>query len=314
MRNFFLFKRAGDAIRTLRRTPEGSAALHLFLFFSTLYSVTLAGVLFPYYLVGSTGRMLALMKTITKFPPLLFFGFAFSLPLIAILLAHEMGHYIASKKHGLKATLPFFIPGPTIFGTFGAFIRIKSPIRDRKALIDVGAAGPLAGFAVTIPVLIAGLALAEPRSFQLGPDEHSFAFSEPLIMQFFSLLIHGPLEEDMSITMNLPLFAAWTGLLVTSLNLFPVGQLDGGHILYALSGRAFKLLSRVALLLTFLAGFRFPGWFVWAALLFILGTRHPPLLDESAPLDGKRTIIGILSFLILAVSLMPFPIEIITGQ
>ena len=235
-------------------------------------------------------------------------GLPFSAALLFILLSHEMGHYLVSKKHHIDVTLPYFIPAPTFIGTFGAFIKMRSPVLDKKALLDVGAAGPLAGVIVTIPILIIGLNLSEVKMLEV-PIEGGFILGSSLVLSFLTKIILGSLPENYHIIIHPLGFAGWIGLLVTSLNLIPVGQLDGGHIAYAVFGRKTVIISKVVLIA--LLGLGMWGsqiWFFWAIILFVfLGIKHPPPLDYDIPLDKKRKAIGLITLFVFIVTFIPVP-------
>jgi membrane-associated protease RseP (regulator of RpoE activity) len=214
--------------------------------------------------------------------------------------------------------LPFFVPAPPLFlaGTFGAFIKIKSPIPTRRALFDIGVAGPLAGFVVALPIALIGILTAHPPTMQLAPEagQQTIIFGDPLLLQLMARAV----GSDLNIELNPFYFAAWIGLLVTSLNLMPVGQLDGGHATYALFGkRLHAWFGRVAfLLMTTLAilgwvWYSSPSGFLYTVLLAVLlRVRHPQVMDESEPLDGKRTLVALLTLLVFILSFLPFPIKI----
>lgn len=235
-------------------------------------------------------------------------GLPFSAALLVILLSHEMGHYLVSKKHRIDATLPYFIPAPTFIGTFGAFIKMRSPVQDKRVLLDVGAAGPLAGVMVTIPILIVGLKLSEVAVVQ-SSLEGGFTLGSSLLLSFLSNVILGPLPENHHVIIHPLGFAGWIGLLVTSLNLIPVGQLDGGHIAYAVFGEKTKVLSKIALVA--LLGLGLWGsrtWLVWSIILLVmLGTKHPPPLNHDAPLDKKRKVIGAITLFVFVMTFIPVP-------
>lgn len=245
-------------------------------------------------------------------PGLMLQGLAFSGSLLAILTSHEFGHYIACRLYGVDSTLPFFIPSPPMLGpgTFGAFIKIKSPIPSRRALFDIGVAGPLAGFVVLIPVAIAGLMTAEPAP-PLVAGEVMY-FNDPLLMRLMAKAIGVRLNNILA---NPFYLAAWIGLLVTSLNLLPVGQLDGGHAVYAVFGiRVHRVLGRAAFAtMTTLAVLGWvwhhsPGGFLYVVLLGImLRVRHPQT-EESEPLGTARQIVAVITLLVFALSFWPFPI------
>ena len=252
-------------------------------------------------------------------PELLVRGATFSAALLSVLLAHEAGHYVACRRYGVDATLPFFIPAPPLFlaGTFGAFIKIKSPIPTRRALFDIGVAGPLAGFAVILPVALAAVLTAAPAAFSAdsaAPGTVIF-FNDPPLLRLAAAALG---VDIVNIAANPFYFAAWVGLLVTSLNLLPVGQLDGGHAVYAVFGRsahartgrlAFAAMAAVAVL-----GWLWhhaPGGFVYVVLLFVmLRVSHPHATDETAPLGRVRLAVAAVTLAVFLLSFEPFPITI----
>jgi len=246
-------------------------------------------------------------------PALLRQGASFAVSLMAILTAHEFGHYIACRRYGVDSTLPFFIPSPPMIGpgTFGAFIKIKSPIPSRRALFDIGVAGPLAGFVVIIPVAIIGLLTAQPAPLAAAGTGGIY-FNDPLLMRAVGRMLG--VQND-SIYASPLYISAWIGLLVTSLNLLPVGQLDGGHAVYAVFGaRVHRVLGRVAFaamaVLAVLGWFWHgsPSGFLYVILLAImLRVRHPQPRD-SEPLGRARIIVALLTLLVFALSFWPFPI------
>jgi len=232
-------------------------------------------------------------------------GIPFSFTLMGILLAHELGHYLIARKHGLDVTLPYFIPAPSIIGTFGAFIKMRSPVRDRRMLLDVGAAGPLVGVAVSIPFLILGFRLSEVKLIE---GQVGMSLGSSLLLSLLSWLVVGPIPNGYDIVIHPVGFAGWIGLLVTSLNLLPIGQLDGGHVAYALLGERQNKISRYVFLAILALGiFGWQGWLLWSLLLFIMGFRHPPPLDWRVPLDRKRKIIGWLTVAVFVLTFIPVP-------
>ena len=236
-------------------------------------------------------------------------GLPFSVTLLAILLAHELSHYLSSRRHRVDATLPYFIPAPTIFGTFGAFIKMKSPIATRNALMDIGASGPIAGFVLSVFASVIGLlfSTAAPVSSATG----GLIFRNSLLFAGLSRLIVGPMPANYDVVLNPIAFAGWIGFFVTSLNLIPVGQLDGGHIAYALLGERHTSLSKVLIgVLVILGFFTWEGWMVWAVLLLILGFRHPPIMYSAIPLDPKRKLIGWVALVIFVLTFIPVPVVI----
>jgi len=271
--------------------------LPLFLFIITFLSVLLVGAM-------QTG-----VKPLEK-PEEIYKGLPFALTLMLILLCHELAHYIASRKHGVEATLPYFIPAPTLFGTLGAFIKMKSPISTRVALLDIGAAGPIAGFLISVIVSIIGLSLS--RIVTLAEAEGGIRLGDSLIFTFLSgiILDYHPAYQDVSL--HPVAFAGWIGFFVTSINLIPVGQLDGGHIAYALFGERHIYLSNILIPVLLLFGLiLWEGWALWALLLIVLGRKHPPILNQDIPLDSKRRFLGWLSFVILILTFIPVPFKIL---
>ena len=235
-------------------------------------------------------------------------GLPFSLPLLCILGIHELGHYGMCRHYRLAATLPYFLPSPllNLVGTFGALIRIKEPIRRKRVLLDVGAAGPLAGFAASIPFLLYGVAHPRPSTTPLTPG--TILFHYPLIVRWAQHWTHVGPYTSAAVHEHPTFMAAWFGLLVTSLNLLPIGQLDGGHVLRAFAGKRQPIVSAVVAALAIVAGI--VGSAVWALFavvaLAIMGFAHPPVEDDDAPLDFARTLVALLC---VAVFLMCFSLE-----
>lgn len=233
-------------------------------------------------------------------------GLPFALTLVTILLAHEMGHYLTCRYYGIDASLPYFIPAPTLIGTLGAFIRIRSAIVWRKQLFDVGIAGPVAGFVFIIPALAIGLAYS--KVIPGIQNQSDFVFSTPIIQRLFELAIF-PGAPAADIYLHPIARAAWVGLLATALNLMPIGQLDGGHILYSFVGDLHGLLTKLFIVALLPLGFFFAwSWFFWALLLLLLGRRHPKVYD-STPLGSGRIQLGILALLIFVISFSPAPVK-----
>ena len=221
-----------------------------------------------------------------------------------------MGHYLACRFYRIPATLPFFIPGLPPIGTFGAVIRIRGPIPHRRALFDVAAAGPLAGFAVALPVFLVGLIGARPLSTPVGDQ----ALGQPVLSL---VLVRWLFPDDVvALEVGFPFLAGWVGMLVTSLNLFPVGQLDGGHVMYAISRRSHRIASRVAIVtllcvvLVQVWMFLVPAYVVWFLILLWMRDRHPRLVDESEPLGPARLAVAWLLLLIFVISFIPVPLSV----
>ncbi|HEY6306616.1 MAG TPA: site-2 protease family protein [Candidatus Angelobacter sp.] len=239
-------------------------------------------------------------------------GIPFSACLLGILTAHEFGHYILCLRRRVFATLPFFIPAPTLIGTMGAFIRIKSPIRSRSDLFDIGIAGPIAGFVVAVPVLIFGLLASKPLT--AASAEVDIAFGLPLIFKLAHWILAtfgNPNAAQVSLQ-NLYLhpaaFAAWFGMFATALNLLPGGQLDGGHIIFALRPRLHRTTTLLAILVLLpLSWFFWSGWLVWALVLRLTGSRHPevPLYPG---VDRKRWLLAFLALVMLVLTVTPAPL------
>jgi membrane-associated protease RseP (regulator of RpoE activity) len=238
-------------------------------------------------------------------PSLWTLGLAYSLSLIAILGAHEMGHYVACRMYGIDATLPFFIPGPPIIGTFGAVIRIRSPFTTRRALFDVGVAGPIAGFVVSLPVLAWGL--AHSRVVPDHPRPGEIGLPSCLLLDLAYSFFFPGLAPGETISLHPVFVAAWVGLLATFLNLLPVGQLDGGHMLYALSRRAHRPVSLVAIVMMISAGMVFGGFhlILFGVLWAVIGPRHPPVVDASERLGGGRVVVAAAALVIFALCFIP---------
>lgn len=245
-------------------------------------------------------------------------GLFFALPLMLILGVHELAHYALSRHHHLEASLPYFmpIPPPFLFGTLGAFISIRQPFTDRKALFDVGAAGPIAGFLVAVPITIAGLFLtahsAAPSLAACGPTLLDTSYSNlqlgtPLLWQGLAFFV--PISSNIH-----PLaFAGWVGVLVTSINLLPSGQLDGGHVWRALAGDRVRYVSYAVVGLLFVLGFFYFGWFLFGSLILILGVRHPPPLNDITPVGLGRVLVGIGVAVILVAGFVIVPVSAPSG-
>ncbi|HPW17089.1 MAG TPA: site-2 protease family protein [Candidatus Aminicenantes bacterium] len=234
--------------------------------------------------------------------------------LMAILVGHELGHYLTCRRYGIAATLPYFLPGPPFIGTFGAFIRIKSRIHFRRQIFDVGANGPLVGFALALPALAAGLAFSRTAPF--APSAGTITFGEPLAFRLLASLFFGRVPEGEALVLHPVGFAGWVGLLVTAINLMPLGQLDGGHIAYALLGPRARYLSFATIgVLAVLGVFFHVTWLLIAGLLLFFEFRsklrlnHPPVVDEGAPLGWKRRVLSAVVAAVFVLSFIPDPIQ-----
>ncbi len=245
-------------------------------------------------------------ELVYKNPEALVTGLPFALTLLAILLAHELGHFFACRYHGIRSTYPFFIPAPTLIGTLGAFILIRSPIRSRRALFDVGASGPLAGFIVALPALLFGIWRAK-----VVPDlaaSSDILFGVPLAQSWLSSWLHHGVDPQ-TLLIDPIGRAAWVGLFATALNLLPAGQLDGGHILRAVSPRWHRILSwGLPVLLLPLGYFLWWVWFIWAAMLLGLRFLRSAPVHDGAPLDASRLWLAVLTLAILILCFMPGPL------
>jgi membrane-associated protease RseP (regulator of RpoE activity) len=235
-------------------------------------------------------------------------GLWYSLLLIAILLAHEMGHFLMSRKHGVPASLPYFLPVPIPpFGTFGAIIKMKGRMSSRRALFDIGVAGPLMGLFVTIPAIVIGLLLSKPVPLA-ETQEHFIHLGDSLLFTLVEKVVLGDLPEGYDLLLHPIAYAGWVGLFVTALNLLPVGQLDGGHIAYALFGRKSKIVFGLTIMLWMgISLFFYVGWTLMIVLVLLFGFRHPPPLDDVTPLDLKRKILGGVVFSLFILSFTPVP-------
>jgi len=273
---------------------------HVILFFLTVASTFLAGA------IMQGANILANPTTILQ-------GAPFSVTLILILGTHEFGHYYFAQKHNVDATFPYFIPAPPflfLIGTFGAFIKIRSVITDRSALLQIGAAGPIAGFIVAIPSLFIGLKLSSV--FDKSSGFNGITLGDSLLMKAMIWITHPGLNENQDVLLHPIAFAGWIGLLVTMLNLLPVGQLDGGHISYAMFGKKQNYIARLSLIaLAFLSFFSL-NWLIWGLLIFLLMrfTDHPPISDFNKPLSKGNKLIGYLCLLIFIICFIPAPFKL----
>jgi membrane-associated protease RseP (regulator of RpoE activity) len=295
--------------------PPDKLWVQVTLLAATLVTTTLTGGCHYYSFMTD----LATANDLQAFEPSMFgdpvfwlHGLWYSLTILAILGCHEMGHYVACLRYGVDVTRPYFLPAPLpLTGTLGAFIRIRSRIPNKIALFDIGIAGPLAGFVVAVPALFMGLALS--RVDRLPEDASQLMeLGEPLLFRIAAWLVWGEVADGYSINMHPMAFAAWFGLLATALNLFPISQLDGGHIAYAVFGRRSTAITivmiGVAIGLTFVSS----SWIAWTVLLVVMvalmGPRHPPTLDEDEPLDRNRLILAVVALVVLIVCFTPAPI------
>jgi membrane-associated protease RseP (regulator of RpoE activity) len=300
--------------------------LHLALFLLTIVSTTIAGGC--HYISFTTdfasvrdlpdgGQQL--FAGLFSRPSFYLHGLWYSLTVLAILGCHEMGHYVACLRYGVNVSLPYFLPAPLpLTGTLGAFIRIRSRIPTKVALFDIGVAGPIAGFLVAVPALFIGLSLSRLDKLPEDPSD-LMELGEPLLFRLASWLVWGPVPDGYSINMHPMAFAAWFGLLATALNLFPIGQLDGGHVSYAVLGRRSTIVTLVMVAVAIGLTFVSSSWIAWTVLLIVMlvtiGPRHPRTLDEEIPLDRGRLILAAIAMVMLIVCFTPAPIEpFVTGS
>jgi membrane-associated protease RseP (regulator of RpoE activity) len=298
----------------------------------TVLSMFFVGLLYEGYVMPANGGPLFVITDIMIH---LWQGWPFAVSLLAILLAHEFGHYLAARYHKSAVTLPYFIPFPIGFGTLGAFIQLKEPPKNKKILLDIGAAGPYAGLVVAIPILVVGLLTSElivlPSDISQGlslegnsvfylalkyavfgewlPRPESFEGLSPILYWARYMFTGTPLPlGGLDVSLNSIAWAGWAGLLVTALNLIPAGQLDGGHMLYVLFGaKARKLLPVILAVLVALA-FITPSWWLWVAILFFLGRYHAEPLDQITPLDPRRKMVAAFGLVLFFLLFMPVPL------
>ena len=291
-----------------RRRFQDRRGLHLILLLLTVVSTTLAGAVhYDSYLSVFEQR-----DVLASDAGLIVGGAWYSLTILAILGAHEMGHYLACRYYQVDASLPYFIPAPVpLTGTFGAFIRIREAIPAKHMLFDIGVAGPIAGFLIAVPTLFAGIAMSPV--VELPRDFTGYSLGEPLLFQLAGWLLWGVVPDGSSINLHPMAFAAWFGLLATALNLFPVGQLDGGHIAYAVLGPRSTWVTLGMFGVTVSLAFWSQSWIVWSILMLVMlmvfGPRHPRTLDEHVPLDPSRQLIAAAAVVMFVLCFTPAPIE-----
>ncbi len=292
----------------LRPRFQGRTWLHVLLFVITLCTTTVVGALHYYSFVSDFERA----RVSLGLGSLFLHGFWYSGTLLAILGAHEMGHYLLCRRYNVDASLPYFIPAPILLtGTLGAVIRIREAFPTRTVLFDIGIAGPIAGFAILVPALFIGLHMS---TVVPSPTEgFGLTLGEPLLFQWASRLIFGALPDGYSINIHPMVFAAWFGMLATALNLLPFGQLDGGHVTYSTLGRASTPISIATVTFTIAMTFISRSWLVMTlmmvAMLLILGPRHPRVINEYEPLGPGRRALAVFGLIMLILCFTPAPIE-----
>ena len=284
---------------------------HIVLFILTFVTTTLAGTFFYGSYASELGNALPSLSLTT----LLLHGMSYSGSVLAILGAHEFGHYFACRYYGVDASLPYFLPfwfpvNAPLPGTLGAIIRIRQPLSSKRQFFDIGIAGPIAGFLVLVPILVIGVSLSHVVT--LPADFKGSEYGEPLLFRLVSHLFHGTPPPGQAINYHPAAWAAWFGLLATALNLCPVSQLDGGHISYAVFGRISSTITLVVtacmIALTIYSG----AYLLWTVLvlvmLYVMGRHHPRTVDESEPLDAARLCLAAFAAAILVLSFTPFPL------
>lgn len=319
------------AVRGVMNPAPSRVWVNFLLFGLTVLSVLYIGASYGY-------QSEVLPSTFNQWLAFVASGVPFLVCMLGILLAHELGHYFAARYHKVEVTLPYFIPMPLPpFGTMGAFIQLKAPPTNRRVLLDIGVAGPLAGFVVAVPVLIIGLLTSPVQHIPVSGQAVSFEGNSILyilakylvfgkwlpipadfgglppalyMLRYYLLGIPLPLGGE-DVTLNSVAWAGWGGLLVTGMNLIPVGQLDGGHALYVLIGRRARLALPIILVVLVILGFFYPGWFIWAALIFFLvGRGNAEPLDQITDLDGNRKLLAILALVIFVLVITPIPLRV----
>ena len=298
--------------------PKRRLWLHIVLLLATLFTTTLVGAHMQYNFSHNLpffdiDRVTDVFTVGLQSPALFMTGLPFSLTLLTILMAHELGHYLACVYYGVDATLPFFLPSPMpVTGTFGSFIRIRSAIHSKRILFDIGIAGPIAGFVVALVVLAASLAWSKPLHGGTSAAEYGLGY--PLIFHAMHRLMASAnlLRGAAALPLNRVLLhpmaiAAWVGMFATSLNLLPGGQLDGGHIIFSIAPKAHKIISRLTILILLpMAYYLWIGWFLWAILLQLSSLRHPQVA-EFPRVSGKRKLLAAFALLMLVLTLTPAP-------
>ncbi len=288
------------------------AWLNILLFLATVVSAFIVGLSWSLsYTFAETisgGNPDSMSLKALQDPRVILLSILYAVVLMTILMGHELGHYLTCRRYGINATLPYFIPAPTLIGTLGAFIRIKSPITRKNELFDIGVAGPLTGFILSLPALMAGLALS--KVLPAVPREEAIVFGEPLLLKIVIPILLPRIPDGYDVFLHPVAFAGWVGVLVTSFNLFPIGQLDGGHVAYALFGRRARSLSKVFLAVFLVLGvFFWAGWIVWALVILLLGLKHPHVYDEAEKLSPRRRFLGAAVIGIFILSFIPDPVK-----
>lgn len=294
------------------RRQRKSLAIAILLFVLTLASTLVVGAQYAAsYASGQSpdfDQLFSMYGVLLAHPQILLSGVPFAFTLIGILLAHELGHFFACRYYGISASYPYFLPAPTLIGTLGAFIRIRSPIYNRNALFDVGLAGPVVGFLFAVPAL--AIAVLYSRVVPFSDAHASVVFGQPLVMRFLVAAIR-PGVAPGDLLLHPVGRAAWVGFFATALNLLPGGQLDGGHILYSVASKYHRKITLIVALLLIPLGLIFwKGWIMWSVLLLAIGFRHPPLLNRWEKLNRTRLVWAAVAVLIFVLCFMPMPVMI----
>jgi len=294
------------------RPSTRSLSLAISLFLLTLVTSLFAGTHFAaayaHNQAASWDAFLQTFRLLYRNPTALLAGLPFAITLLTILLAHELGHYFACRRHHILASYPFFIPAPTLIGTFGAFILIRSPIRSSRALFDVGASGPLVGFAVALPAMVYGVLHAKIVPSLASDSNADLIFGVPPVLRIIAAVIR-PNAHAADLVLHPVGRAAWVGLFATALNLLPVGQLDGGHILRSVSPQAHRFISLLLpIALVPLGLFLWNGWLIWAVILFSLRFFRMAPIYDATPLDPNRRFLAVAALLVVVLCFMANPL------
>lgn len=304
---------SGTPYATVQPRPSArSLFLAVSLFLLTLVTSLFAGTHFAaayaHNQAASWDAFLQTFRLLYRNPTALLAGLPFAITLLTILLAHELGHYFACRRHHIQASYPFFIPAPTLIGTFGAFILIRSPIRSPRALFDVGASGPLVGFAVALPAMVYGVLHAKIVPSLASDSNADLIFGVPLVLRIIAAVIQ-PNAHAADLVLHPVGRAAWVGLFATALNLLPVGQLDGGHILRSVSPQAHRFISLLLpIALVPLGLFLWNGWLIWAVILFSLRFFRMAPIYDATPLDPNRRFLAVAALLVVVLCFMANPL------
>jgi membrane-associated protease RseP (regulator of RpoE activity) len=313
LRDDALLQAPPDVVWRPRRKFRDRVWLHVVLFVLTIASTTNAGA--GYYASYATDL---LQRPLTlSAGQLALHALWYSVAVLLILGCHELGHYLACRYYDVDASLPFFLPAPLpLTGTLGAFIKIREPIPTKRMLFDIGIAGPIAGFAVAVTALLLGVSMSKlvPEMTRLPPGAIAYNFGDPLLMKLVEKALWGTLPSGFTLNLHPIAFAAWFGLLATALNLFPIGQLDGGHISYAVFGPRSTYVTLATIGVAIGLAWFSTSWIVWTGLMVVMlvafGPRHPRTFDEDVPLDRMRIVLAVLALVMFVLCFTPAPIQV----